>query len=130
MKIDKYPIPDACLYCNGYVILTTNDFIYNGRQYGKNGNYNCYVCIVCKASVGTHQDGVTPLGRLADKELKLLKIEAHSLFDPIWKSGKMKRHQAYSLMAKRLGIPVNECHFGWFDKDMLLKAIQILERRC
>ena len=65
---------------------------------------------------------------MADKELKNLKIKAHSLFDPVWKSGGKKRHQAYNDLAQRLGIPTKECHFGWFDKEMLLKAIAIHEK--
>ena len=127
MKINfqPYPIPTCCPYCPGTVILTSNDYIY-GRLYERHGNSNIYVCTGCKASVGTHYDGRTPLGRMANAELKALKMTAHTLFDPMWKSGRMKRKQAYNDLAKKLGIPVRECHFGWFDKPMLLKAIQIL----
>ena len=125
--MDKYPVTKFCPYCGGVVIHTTNDYIY-GRKYSKNGNCNCYVCTICKASVGTHPDGVTPLGRLADRELKDLKMQAHALFDPIWKSRKKKRHEAYRDLARQLDIPVRECHFGWFGKEMLLRAITILQK--
>lgn len=128
MKYDRYPIPTECPYCKAEEIIhTTNDYLY-GRKYYKGGNCNCYVCIVCKASVGTHPDGITPLGRLADKELKTLKKEAHALFDPLWKSGERSRNQAYKWLAKKLGISVRECHFGHFDKTMLQKAIEILSK--
>ncbi|MTI49441.1 MAG: hypothetical protein FH761_16535 [Firmicutes bacterium] len=124
MKIDKYPIPKKCIYCGSKVKLVSNSKIY-GREYG---NGKCYLCEGCKAYVGVHPDLKTPLGRLANKELRELKIKAHSLFDPHWKDGNIKRHQAYKELAEKLEIPRNECHFGWFDKDMLLKAIKILER--
>ena len=123
MKYHDYPVTEICPYCAGKVILTTNDYIY-GKRYGK--HYHCYVCMDCKASVGTHPDNVTPLGRLANDRLKSLKIQCHDLFDWLWKSGIMERGRTYIEMAKRLGIPEYECHFGWFDEDMLLKARDIL----
>lgn len=126
MKFEDYAIPTTCPYCGNSVILTTNDVIY-GRKYKTNGNCKCYACPTCYASVGTHADGKTPLGRMANKELKRIKIKAHDLFDPIWKSGRKKRHEAYNELAAKLGIPAKECHFGWFDRDMLLKAIRLLE---
>ena len=127
MKYSNYPIPTKCPYCGSEVILTTNDFIY-GRKFWKGNNCNAYACIVCKASVGTHPDGVTPLGRLADDELKKLKMKAHALFDPIWKSGNTGRDQAYKWLAKKMGIPGKDCHFGHFNKAMLLKSIEILTK--
>ena len=33
----------------------------------------------------------------------------------------------YHWLAKRLKIPVEECHFGYFDLEMLEKAYVILE---
>ena len=123
----KYPIPSICRYCEGEVILTTNDFIYD-RKIWKHDNCNVYACIACKASVGTHPDGITPLGLLADKGLKNLRSQAHRLFDPLWKSGKRTRNQAYKWMAKRLGIPVKECHFGQLDNDVLTRAVEILSK--
>lgn len=121
--MDKYPIPINCPHCGSTVNFTSNAEIY-GREYG---NGKIYLCMGCKAYVGTHPDCITPLGILATPELRKLKVKAHSLFDVIWKSGKMKRYQAYRWLAEKLEIPVNQCHFGWFEKDMLLKAIRILE---
>lgn len=128
MRFERYPIPTSCLYCDAEDILhTTNDYLY-GRKYWKGGNCNIYVCVICNASVGTHSDGITPLGRLADKELKDLKTEAHALFDPHWESkGKRARNTAYKKLAEKMNLPVRECHFGWFDKETILRAIAILK---
>ncbi|WP_216619040.1 zinc-finger-containing protein [Corallococcus carmarthensis] len=123
--IDKYPIPTSCPYCCSAVIYTSNAVIY-GREYG---NGRCYKCTKCDAYVGVHNRTNIPLGRLANRELRELKKECHALFDPIWKQNKrIKREHAYERLAKVLGIPVNECHFGWFDKEMLLEAREILSR--
>jgi len=127
MKFERYPIPTCCLYCGAEDILhTTNDFLY-GRKFYTKGNCLIYVCVICKASVGTHPDGETPLGRLADKELKELKKEAHALFDPHWEPDRKKRDRAYKKLAEKMGIPARQCHFGWFDKETILRAIAILK---
>ncbi|MEJ1518211.1 zinc-finger-containing protein [Bacillus cereus] len=122
-RIQKYPITKSCPYCNSNVIYTSNKEIY-GKEI-ENGK--CYKCTNCDSYVGVHKGTNIPLGRLANRELRTLKKKAHSLFDPIWETGKKKRSQAYSELAKKLGIPTKECHFGWFDKEMLEKAIKILE---
>ena len=120
MKIDKYPIPKTCVYCNGKVSLISNAFVY-GREYG---NGLCYFCEKCNCYVGVHNDKVTPLGVLANNTMRLLKKRCHSTFDPLWQSGKITRNNAYSKLAKRLNIPLNECHFGWFDEPMLKRALK------
>lgn len=37
--------------------------------------------------------------------------------------------EAYRRLAKLLNIPIKECHFGWFDKDALCKAKQIMSNK-
>ncbi|WP_408893481.1 zinc-finger-containing protein [Paenibacillus taichungensis] len=108
MRIAGYPIPVICSYCSCDVIYTSNSVIY-GKEYG---NGRVYKCTGCDAYVGVHTGTSIPLGRLANKELRQLKKKCHTLFDPAWKSKKVKRRQAYSILAFKLGIPVNECHFG------------------
>lgn len=123
--IDKYPIPKTCPHCGGKVIFTTNDVLY-GRTYG---NGKCYYCTNCGASVGTHGKAPKqPLGMLATPAMKGWKKNCHNLFDSVWKSGKLKRGQAYKRLAKALDIPQNECHFGHFDEPMLIKAWNILKQ--
>lgn len=123
--MDKYPIPTKCPYCNSEVIYTSNAAIY-GRIYG---NGRCYKCTSCDAYVGVHNRSNIPLGRLANKELRELKKKCHSLFDPVWKLNKhLKREDAYACLAIKLGIPIHECHFGWFDGELLHKALEILRQ--
>lgn len=115
--------PTKCNLCEGKVIYTTNDTIY-GKQYGSG---YCYLCTCCGAYVGTHKPyPKVALGILANAEMRELKMKAHSIFDKTW-SNRKERNIAYKNLATKLNIPINECHFGYFDKDMLLKAINILE---
>jgi len=125
-KINDYPIPQKCDNCGGLVILTTNAAIY-GKEYG---NGKCYKCTNCDSYVGVHDGTITPLGRLADKEMRALKKRCHALFDPVWKEHKyISRSQAYTVLADALNIPAGECHFGWFDKDMLARCLDIINKK-
>ena len=123
--ISTYPIPIHCDYCGGVVIFTSNAAIY-GREYGSG---KCYKCTACDAYVGVHNGTEIPLGRLANKELRELKKQCHNLFDLAWKgrSKRITRAEAYKRLASLLGIPARECHFGWFDKDRLTRALEILQ---
>ena len=124
--IDSHPIPTVCPYCGCTVIFTSNFTIY-GREYG---NGKCYKCTACDAYVGVHTGTRIPLGRLANGELRELKKECHAIFDPVWKSKNLlTRGEAYRRLAKLLNIPIKECHFGWFDKDALCKAKQIMSNK-
>lgn len=115
--------PTVCNLCGGKVEYISNGEIY-GRKYGSGF---CYHCKECGAYVGTHKNRPhIALGILADAELRELKKQCHDIFDRQWKSGKIKRKKAYENLAEKLEIPVAECHFGWFDKPMLKKAIEIL----
>lgn len=119
--------PTKCNLCGGKVIFTSNRIIY-GREYGSG---KCYFCTNCKGYVGTHEPRPTEaLGLISDKEMREMKMKCHALFDQKWKNAENKhkaRSNAYKDLAKKLKIPVNMCHFGYFDLDMLYKAYRILE---
>lgn len=124
MPINLYPT--KCNLCGGAVIYTSNAKIY-GRKYG---NGRCYLCTKCGAYVGTH----TPrpreaLGLLADEQMRKGKIMCHEIFDSKWKGqpqASKKRKKLYGWLAEKLEIPYEDCHFGYFDLDMLRKAYRIL----
>lgn len=116
--------PTKCNICGGEVIYTTNDVIYHGRQYGSG---YCYLCTQCGANVGTHKPrSKEALGLLANREMKDMKMKCHDLFDRLW-SNHEQRLFLYEKLAANLGIPVQECHFGYFDLDMLSKAYEVLQ---
>lgn len=117
---------EECNICGG---VGTVRKIRNKEIYGKKyGNGMAFRCDVCKSHVGCHDNG-KPLGILSTKEMRVLKMKCHSLFDPIWKEPprKIKRSELYWRLSVKLGIPMKECHFGLFDMDMLNKALSVLE---
>lgn len=117
----------TCPYCGKAAVLTNSAEVY-GHSYGM-----IWICRPCKAWVGTHKDGKnTPLGRLANAELRVWKKKAHAWFDNLWKAkirrdhcGKtVARKAGYAWLAKQLGLDVDDCHIGMFDIDMCKRAIE------
>ena len=122
--IDLYPT--TCNLCGGKVIYTSNATIY-GKEYGSG---RCYLCTSCRAYTGTHKPRPREaLGILADEDMRRTKIACHALFDVRWQGkpkANKKRKDLYAWLAGKMGIPVGECHFGWFDINQLQKAYDIL----
>ena len=114
-----------CPYCDREARLVKGDVIYPKRQDLATGLY--WLCEPCDAYVGCHKGTRNPLGRLANAELRQAKMRAHKAFDPIWKSGRMTRRQAYAWLATRLEIPKGQAHIGMFDVETCLKVVQIMK---
>lgn len=89
-----------CPYCSQPAKWVDNAEIY-GRRYGT--SYMMYYCKPCDAYVGCHQNTRQPLGVLANKELREWRKKAHAVFDPLWKTKKMNRQDAYHLLYEKTG---------------------------
>lgn len=121
--------PTKCNICNGDVIYTSNKIIY-GKEYGSG---KCYLCTQCGAYVGTHKPRPKEaLGILGNAQMRDMKMKCHELFDKQWKNEptlerqRYMRKKAYHRLADLLNIPLEICHFGYFDMDMLNKAYELL----
>jgi len=114
-----------CGYCSKLAKLTTGEEIYPHRKdlYSK----FFWKCEPCGAYVGTHSESQyhLPLGRLANKNLRELKSQAHKVFDPIWKSGNKTRSEAYSWLASQLNINIKFCHIGLASESQCKRIIKI-----
>lgn len=120
-----------CPYCSSETEYTDSLEVYS-KSYGM-----IYICKPCDAWVGTHKgDPTQALGRVANAELRELKTQVHKLFDPLWEkavkvrgwSKQKARSSAYSWLAKRMLLPVEQCHIGMFDIERCQKAIKILQQ--
>ncbi len=127
--------PLACPYCSTesetvLAELVTGREIYPNRPDLHFRNF--WQCEKeCGAYVGCHLDdgnGIRPLGRLANAQLRAAKSRAHRAFDPLWKDKLMKRKQAYAWLAGELGIQVDDCHIGMFDVAMCDLTVQLCAR--
>jgi hypothetical protein len=124
-----------CPYCNKPAVLRLSSaHLYHGRDYGP-----VWQCLPCEAWVGTHKDskGYAPLGRLANAELRMAKMAAHAVFDPIWESLREKeniprntaRRQTYFWLSQQLGIAIRDCHIGMFDVEQCKRVVEICENQ-
>ena len=122
MLIIKKIRPTTCNICNGKVEYINNTKIY-GKPYGSG---YCYYCTNCGAYVGTHR--VRPkeaFGILANQEMRQMKMKCHDIFDSMWETP-TQRKKLYAWLANALKIDIKDCHFGYFDMNMLNKAYIIL----
>lgn len=115
--------PPVCPYCHNPSALVTGAEIYPHRPDLHHKRF--FECSPCNAYVGCHRDG-TPLGRLANPELRAAKQAAHAAFDPLWKTGKKSRADAYTWLSLQMGIPPEDCHVGMFDVKTCKKVVEIM----
>ena len=106
--------------------LVTGEVVHPDRP--ELANVPFWRCVPCGARVGCHPGTTDPLGTLADLDLRRARTKAHAAFDPIWKSGRMKRRDAYSWLATRLGIPWDACHIGGFDEATCRNVVAICRK--
>lgn len=111
--IDLYP--RKCNICGGPVRLVDNSRVYS-PEYASLHPGKVYMCQRCGAYVGLHPHSHRALGILASRKMRRARMYCHDLFDSSWQGRRhahRKRVRAYTELARRLGIPVEECHFGW-----------------
>lgn len=133
--------PLRCPYCLSDVELVAADVVYPNRP--ELADRKVWRCTNCDASVGCHRagalvtlvggetvesDGSLPMGSLANPDLRAARIETHRLFDAIWQPpARMSRSDAYSWMAKLLGIEKEEAHIAALSYDECIKVQLAIE---
>mgnify|MGYP003655949060 CR=1 FL=1 len=116
-----------CDYCDKPAEETTGAVIY--PKLPKLAHLKLYACFACGAYVGTHKNSGHPLGRLANKELRIAKMQAHKSFDILWSDNHMTRDEAYKYLAKSMGIKKQNCHIGMFNENQCQQAINIAKAK-
>ncbi len=119
--IDKKP--KICPFCGSEVKFGSMDEF--GIRNFESGY--CYICTNCGAYTGTSKKSpFEALGTLADKETRRLRGECHNEFKKHHMTSYGKSLVYYKL-SKELNIPYEECHFGYMDKNMLRKSLDIMK---
>jgi len=119
-------LPTICRYCGGVIKLIPAKMVYgeSTRRLGMEGEY-LYQCQNCNARVGCHKGTTRPLGNVANEVLRLKRMEAHRVFDALWKSGRMTRTGAYRWLAGELHLRPDRAHIGGFEMDQCQKVIDL-----
>jgi hypothetical protein len=116
-----------CPYCNNKA-----EFISSKEFYGKCYGTNLYVCRPCDARVGAHRKGNKPLGTMANKKLRALRMACHEAFDPMWKRKRkqnVRRREAYKWLQNEMGLTKREAHIGKFNEEQCFKLLRLIQER-
>jgi hypothetical protein len=116
-------------YCNRPTRYVDSKGVYT-KSYGM-----IYLCEPCGAWVGVHKGTNKALGRLANRELRQWKKDAHKYFDPLWQkkmnqghSKTSARHKAYEWLACQMGLQVKDTHIGMFDVDQCKQVVELCKQ--
>lgn len=118
---------ECCSICGGPVSFVTNSVVY-GADVGDDPHI--YLCDdeKCCAYVGVHPGTDQPLGTMADEATRRARQVAHAAFDQVWKSGKMRRRDAYEWLTRKMEMTMDECHIGKFTVEQCQKVVNIIIR--
>lgn len=117
------PAPEGCPHCGAAVEIVNNAEIYGGQPFGQWPW--AYLCRGCRAYVGMHPFTSIPLGTLANEATRRARKAAKMPFETWRQTRAVPRSEAYRTLADRLHIPVEECHFAWFDVKTCERAKHI-----
>ena len=118
--------PPICPKCGKEAELVDSKIVY-GKSYGPIWYCGCEKSGVY---VGCHGGTERPLGTMADASLREFRKDAHKAFDPIWKNNTpLKRWQAYSWLASKMGISRKDCHIAMFDEEQCKEVIKLSNER-
>lgn len=122
---------EVCPYCGNKPELVDSAEIY-GISFG-----NAYLCRPCDAYVGCHKKSIIPLGRLANRELRKAKMNAHFYFDSLWlkkMSAGFTKHEArsaaYKWLSRQMGTPPEQTHIGMFDVVQCNRVAELCKPYC
>ena len=113
-----------CPYCNSQAFLRPASAVH-GQEYRQPGE-EVYVCARypdCDSYVSAHRRTHLPMGTLANRPLRIKRMEAHEAFNRLWKSGMMSRTAAYRWLQVQMGLPPEEAHI---DKFSELRCEQVI----
>ena len=106
-----------CPYCKKESVFADSSVIY-GKSYGM-----IYLCKPCDAYCGVHKGTDLSFGRLANKELRFWKKEAHKYFDLLWKDCGESRSECYNNLSLHLKTPIEYTHIGMFSIETCKEVV-------
>lgn len=119
MPVDEFPnqrLDLICPDCGASLVLRSTSSVF----------YGCSAYPQCKSTHPARADG-SPKGTPGNAATRKARIQAHYLFDRVWKEKLVRnRGAAYTWMRKTLGLSRAEAHIGSFDIpqcESLMKAV-------
>lgn len=114
----------SCPYCGSTTVLRSAKYVHGVNALDE----HLYVCKrypECNAYVGVHKGTLTPMGSLANGDLRHKRIQAHRVLSLLWETDIMSKKQAYRWMQDKFGLTEKQAHIGNYSDyrcDELIKA--------
>ena len=124
MQMNKYQI--SCPYCGSPAIFRPAAMVH-GSSILEKGRY-LYVCSrfpECDSYVAAHKKDKSPMGTLADRELRHKRILAHNALAELQKIRHMEKWAAYLWLQGKLGLTEEQAHIGLFSGQMCDRVISL-----
>ena len=122
MKMKKYQI--YCPYCGSPALCRPASMVHGSSTFEK-GRY-LYVCSrwpECDAYVAAHKKDKSPMGTLANGNLRHKRILAHHALRELQNSRHMEKWAAYLWLQGKLGLNERQTHIGLFSEEMCDRVI-------
>lgn len=114
----------TCPYCGSKAKLVNGlDFLGDRAHYDR--YFVCSHYPHCDSYVAVHDGTTTPMGPLANKQLRRLRYEAHESFNRLWVEGYMTKDDAYAWLAVKLKIPFSAAHIGQMGEYRCRQIIEM-----
>lgn len=92
-----------CPYCGRQAVLRPAMYVYGERNLDpENYLYVCGGYPACDSYIGVHKKSLSPMGTLADGNLRHKRIEAHRALNEVINAGVMTKHGLYIWLQNRL----------------------------
>ncbi|MFV0519668.1 MAG: zinc-finger-containing protein [Lachnospirales bacterium] len=121
----------TCPYCGKEAILQNKSYVHGKNSIGGGKLYVCYGYPACDSYVTAHSSTNEPQGTLANRELRLKRIETHEIFNKIVYKNIMTKKESYMWLGCRLQLNSREAHIAMLTYDqcneLILHCRKLLE---
>lgn len=112
----------VCMKCGETASLVSGRLVYPHRPDLFTKQF--YLCH-CGAYVGCHPNTTKPLGCPAGPATRAARSAAHAAFDPLWKSHRTTRSEAYKWLASQFTLRPSETHISWMDAPTAKRVVEL-----
>lgn len=119
-------IKTYCPYCGAQALLRPASWVH-GKSEQSQGKH-LYVCSnwpKCDSYVAAHEGDLTPMGTLANSELRHKRILAHKALAKYQKVTGMDRWATYIWLEGKLGLDQRSTHIGLFSEETCNEVIAL-----
>lgn len=117
-----------CPYCGAQAILRPANWVHGNSKQSKGKHlYVCRNWPKCDSYVAVHEKDLTPMGTLANSELRHKRILAHKALEKYQKITRMDRWATYLWLEGKLGLDQRSTHIALFSEEICDEVILLCQ---